>query len=53
MEIEFQIFDQVLDKYPKKINQLIYEFYFLNCQQCDIQQKYCLECKNYQCFSME
>lgn len=52
-EISFISLDNILDFLPKSITRLIHEFYKKECNICQVDQKFCLHCKFYQCFCVK
>ena len=51
--IDFEDFDNILNNYPKNINNLIYDFYSNHCKECGTNQRYCIDCQKYQCFCIK
>lgn len=49
-DISFIYLDTILDFLPKSINKLIYEFYTKKCNECCVDQKFCIHCELFQCY---
>lgn len=47
--MNFPTFDNLLDKYPKDLNKVIYNYYTTNCGECGNDQIYCFRCELYNC----
>ena len=52
-QIAFTHIDKILKNNPRDINQLIYDYYKTDCDKCGTLQKYCLDCKKYQCYCIK
>ena len=47
--MDFITLDKELKKYPKQISKLIYNYYKLKCDICNIHQIFCSVCEKYHC----
>ena len=47
--LNFTDLDNILVEYPKEINNLIFEYYSLECRTCNKDQIYCYTCELYNC----